>query len=114
MSLNISNYHFGKRNIEELDSVYCLSKILFTDDTLITREPTSENCLDFIFAAFLCEKVIIVPDTNYITSAITKFMLDMPSPGSLKNIGVLRDGPLFFCWRGSHFSKINCLHTKNQ
>ena len=49
----------------------------------------TENCLDPIFAAPPCEKVIIVPDTNYIISAIRKFMLDMPSPGSSQNIGVL-------------------------
>ena len=41
-----------------------------------------------IFAA-PCEKVIIVPDTNYTTSAIRKFMLDVPSPGSFENIGFL-------------------------
>ena len=55
----------------------------------IVGEPNSENCLDVIFAAPVCEKVIIVPDTNYITSAIRKFMLDMPSPGSFQNIDLL-------------------------
>ena len=35
------------------------------------------------------EKVVIVPDTNYITSAIRKLMLDIPSPGSFQNIGLL-------------------------
>ena len=55
----------------------------------IVREPNSEKCLDLIFAAPPCEKAIIVPDTNYITSAIRKFMLDMPSPGSFQNIGLL-------------------------
>ena len=45
----------------------------------------SELCLDLIFVASPCEKMIIVPGTNYITSAITKFMLDMPSPGSFKS-----------------------------
>ena len=54
---------------------------------VIVREPNSENCLDLTFAAPPCEKVIIVPDTNYITSAIRKFMLDIPSPGSFQNIG---------------------------
>ena len=39
------------------------------------------NCLDLIFDAPTCEKVIIVPDQNYITSPIRKFMLDMLSPG---------------------------------
>ena len=33
------------------------------------------------FCCTPCEKVIIVQDTNYITSAIRKLMLDMPSPG---------------------------------
>ena len=56
---------------------------------LSVREPNSENCLDLIFAAPLCEKVIVVPDTNYVRSAIRKFMLDMPSPGSFQNIGLL-------------------------
>ena len=49
----------------------------------------SENCFDLIFSAPPYEKVIIVPDTNYITFAIRKFKLDMPSPGSFQNIGVL-------------------------
>ena len=31
-----------------------------------------------------------MPDTNYITSAIRKFMMDMPSPGSFQNICLLR------------------------
>ena len=31
-----------------------------------------ENCLDLIFATPPCEKVIIVPDTNNITSAINQ------------------------------------------
>ena len=52
-------------------------------------EPNSENCLDLTFAAPLCEKVIIVPDTSNIKSAIRKFMLDMPSSGGFKNIGIL-------------------------
>ena len=56
---------------------------------MLVQEANSENCLDFIFAAPLCKKVIIVPDTNYITSAIRKFLLDMPSPGSFQNIGLL-------------------------
>ena len=43
----------------------------------------------FDFCYIPCEKAIIVPDTNYITSAIRKFMLDMPSPGSFQNIGLL-------------------------
>ena len=55
----------------------------------IFKGPNSENCLDLIFAAPPCEKVIIVPDTNYIISAIRKFMLDMPSPGRFQNIALL-------------------------
>ena len=31
---------------------------------ILVREPNSENCLDLIFAAPPCRKVIIVPDTN--------------------------------------------------
>ena len=52
-------------------------------------EPNSENGFDLIFAAPPCEEVITVPDTNYITSAIRKFMLDMPNPGNFQNIGLL-------------------------
>ena len=32
-----------------------------------------------------CEKLIIVSDANYITSAIRKFMLKMSGPGSFQN-----------------------------
>ena len=56
--------------------------------TEIVREPNSENCLDLIFVPFLCEKVFNVPDTNYTISAIRKFMLDMPSPGSFQDISL--------------------------
>ena len=52
----------------------------------LVRKPNSENCSDLIFA---CKKAIIVPDTNYITSAIRKSMLDMRSPSSFQNIGLL-------------------------
>ena len=51
---------------------------------ILDRQPNPENYLDLIFAAPLCEKVIIVLDTNYITSAIRKFMLDLPSHGSFQ------------------------------
>ena len=44
--------------------------------------------LRFEFCCTSCQKVIIVPDTNYITSAIRKLMLDIPSPGSFQNIGL--------------------------
>ena len=57
---------------------------------MIVREPNSENCLDLILAAPPCDKVINVPDTNYITSATRKFMLDMPSPGNSQNILFLK------------------------
>ena len=38
---------------------------------ILVQEPNSENCLDF-FLLHPCEKVIIIPDTNYITSTIKK------------------------------------------
>ena len=56
---------------------------------LLVWEPNSGNCLELIFAALLFEKVIIAPDTNYTTPAIRKLMLNMPSPGSFQNIGLL-------------------------
>ena len=52
------------------------------------REPNSENCLDLIFVASHCEKVIFRSAESHITSAIRKVMSDMPSPGSFHNIGV--------------------------
>ena len=54
-----------------------------TKRTLV-QEPNYEKCLDLVFAASPCEKVIIVPNKNFITSAIIKFMLDLPSPGTSK------------------------------
>ena len=54
----------------------------------LVREANSENCLDLIFAVLPCEKAIIVPDTNYVISAIRKFMLYMPIPGSFENKGL--------------------------
>ena len=56
--------------------------------SLIVWEPNSENCLDLIFVVPPCEKVIFLLDKSYITSAVRKFMLDMPSPGSSQNIGL--------------------------
>ena len=56
---------------------------------LLVLEPNSENCLDLIFATPPCEKVFVVSDTNYITPAIRKLMLDMSSPGSFQDIGLL-------------------------
>ena len=44
--------------------------IIHNFQQVLVREPNSENCLDLIFAAPPCKKVIIVPDTNYITYAI--------------------------------------------
>ena len=73
--------------INRLTIIYIDSNDFFKHfNSLSVREPNSENCLDLMFAALPCEKVIIVPDTNYITSAIIEFMLDMPSAGSLQNI----------------------------
>ena len=41
----------------------------------------------FCFTPF--EKVIVVPDTNYITPIIRKLVLDIPNPSSFQNIGLL-------------------------
>ena len=59
-------------------------------EKILVQKPNSENCLDLdlTFAATPCEKVIIVPDANYITFAIRKLMLDIPSAGSFQNIGL--------------------------
>ena len=43
----------------------------------IVPESNSENCLNVIFVASPCEKVIFVSDEEYVTSAIRNFMLDM-------------------------------------
>ena len=67
--------------LRSLGSLACLTTLL--------QEPNSENCLDLIHAALPCENVIIVPDSNYITPAIRKFMLDMPNSGGFQNIGLL-------------------------
>ena len=40
----------------------------------------------FEFCRTLFEKLIIVPDTNFIISAIRKHMLDIPSPRSFQNM----------------------------
>ena len=47
----------------------------------LVREPKSENCLDWIFVAPSCEKVIFVCDENSIISNIRKFMLDFRNIG---------------------------------
>ena len=75
-----------------LHGAICLASCLawYTVQSRVAREPNSdENCLDLIFAAPLCEKVIIVPDTNYITFTIREFMLDAPSPNSFQDISLL-------------------------
>ena len=64
-------------------SLTCYSLEFLNAGTLV-REPNSENCLDFIFAAPPCEKVITIPDTNYIISATRKFTLDIPNSGSFQ------------------------------
>ena len=38
--------------------------------------------LELIFVPSPCEKVVIVPNTNCITSAIRKFTMEIPSPSS--------------------------------
>ena len=55
---------------------------------MLVQEPNSKNCLDFIFVAPPCEKVISVSDENYITFSIRQFMLDMPGPNSFQHIGL--------------------------
>ena len=50
----------------------------------VVREPSSENCSGLSFVPPPHEKVIFVSDKRDITSAIRKFMLDMPSPGSFQ------------------------------
>ena len=55
----------------------------------LVREPNADNCLDLIFVASPCEKVIIVRDTNFTIFAVRKFMLNMRNPGSFQNIGLL-------------------------
>ena len=64
-------------------------RYIFFSLTFLVRQSNSGNCLDLVFATPPCEKVIIIPVTNYITSTIRKFMLDMPSPGNFQNIGLL-------------------------
>ena len=59
------------------------------DSNNVVQKPNSENCLDLVFAAPPCQNVIIVQDTSYTISGIKKFMLDMPSPCSFQNIGIL-------------------------
>ena len=75
----------------------------------MVREPNSENCLDSIFVSPPREKVVILPDTNCITFAIRKFMLDMPSVDGFQNIGLLiwtQHGSEFLKPCGSNWVKI--------
>ena len=61
------------------------------------------------------KKDIIVPDTNYITSAIRKFMLHMLSPGSFQNTGLLiwaQQGLEHVKTRGSNWAKIGQARLK--
>ena len=58
----------------------------FIDD--IVQKPNSDNCLDLIFVASPYEKVIFMSDTKSVTAAIRNFMMDMPSPGSFRNISL--------------------------
>ena len=64
----------------------CLEIIVRTLSNIIIREQNNKSCLDLIFAVHPCEKLISASDENYIISAIRKFMLDMPRPGSFQNI----------------------------
>ena len=44
--------------------------------------------LDLIFVPSPCEKVVIVPNTNCITSAIRKFMMEILSPSCFQYISL--------------------------
>ena len=54
----------------------------------VTLSGHTKISVDLIFIASICGKLIFVPYTNYITSAIRKFMLDIPIPGSFQNKGL--------------------------
>ena len=55
----------------------------------------SHRCSDILtFVASPFEIINIVTDTNYNTSAIRKVMLNMPTPGSLQNIGLFNLSPI--------------------
>ena len=73
--------------------VFASRKVLFNAKQLQTPKQSGNQTLKTASILFLlhppCEKVIIVPDTNYVTSAIRKLMLNMPSPGSFQNVGLL-------------------------
>ena len=62
------------------------SSVLEVQVRPLVQGPNSQNCLCLVSVAFPFEKVIFVSDTNYVTSAIRKFMLGMASPGSFQNI----------------------------
>ena len=54
------------------------------DFLLIALESNPENCLDLIFVESPV-KINFVSVKTFITSAIRKFMLEMPSPGSFQS-----------------------------
>ena len=73
-----------------------------------------DHILDLIFVPSPCEKVVIVPNTNCITSAIRKFMMEIPSPSS-RGEGALLYNRGYGCASGTfkplpfadqHFGKI--------
>ena len=64
--------------------ILCFTYWGHSNDTI--RAPNSQNCLDLIFVASTCEKVIFIPNANYITSVIRKLMLEISRPGSCQNI----------------------------
>ena len=53
-------------------------------DVIYSGSQTLKNCLDLSFVTPSFETNIFVPDENYITYAIRKFMLNMPSPGNFQ------------------------------
>ena len=54
-------------------------------------ESKLSKLLRFDFVAFTCEKDIILPDANYIISAIRELILDMPSPSSFQNTDLQKE-----------------------
>ena len=76
---------------------------------IIVWEPNSQNCLDLIFVASTCQKAIIRHHVQP-TSAVRKFMLDMPNPGSFQNISPKGSEDLNPC--GSNRKKMKKLNSK--
>ena len=86
--IDIHNIDLGwKKNFLLKSNIFCHNWNIVQEPNSENSE-NSENCLDLIFAAPPCKKVVFVSDENYITSAIGKFMLDMPNPGSIQCIGL--------------------------